>query len=221
MRRATSVLLVPVAFVLTASGGWVASGYGESAKQYVEAAAKALGAARSLRIAGSTSVSAAGRLDLVLYSDGDVQGGITLNGDLVQVRIVNRTDYFHASVAYWMKLGKLSTATAEQLASRWVSTPNSSASGFGSNLGIRRFAAEIAAASGLSIIGHRRIDGVATVGIRSSRGGELWIAATGTPYPIEEVKLGSSGASLTFSGWDSFKLPTPPSKVVALASLGS
>ena len=51
--------------------------------------------------------------------------------------------------------------------------------------------------------------------------GDLWIATTGTPYPIEVVKLGSGGARLTFSGWGSFSLPTPPTTVVALVSPGA
>jgi len=51
--------------------------------------------------------------------------------------------------------------------------------------------------------------------------GDPWVATTGTPYPIEVVKLGSGGASLTFSGWGSFSLPTPPTTVVALVSPGA
>lgn len=48
--------------------------------------------------------------------------------------------------------------------------------------------------------------------------GDLWIATTGTPYPIEVVKLVIGGARLTFSGWGSFSLPTPPTMVVALVA---
>ncbi len=221
MHRRGIVLLVPLTLLLTAAGGRVVTRHSESAEQYVKAAAKALGSARSVRISGSISTSGVEHVDLVLFANGDLAGNVTVDGEVMQVRVVNGTDYFQAPAAYWEKVSKLPTATAKKLARYWVSTPNSGSSGFGTSLDIKPLAAQLGAAPGLSIVGHETVDGRAAVGVKSSRGGVLWIATSGTPYPIEEVEPGSGGGSLTFSGWNSFGLPTPPKQAVALSSFGS
>jgi len=68
---------------------------GESAKQLVQAAAKALASARSLRMSGTISTSSGSTaVDFELFSNGDVEGSLTIGGQLVHVTVVNGTDYF-------------------------------------------------------------------------------------------------------------------------------
>ena len=164
---------------------------------------------------GSTAV------DFELFSNGDVDGSITSGGQLVHVTVVDGTDYLQASAAYWQKEGSLPATLAKSIAPDWVSFPNSGSNGFGTSFEIVPLAASLKSTTGLSIIGHKKVDGHAAVGVKCSGGSVLWIAASGTPYPIVDSKQGSGGGTLTFGGWNSFKLPKAPKKAIALSSLTS
>jgi hypothetical protein len=195
---------------------------GESAKQLVQAAAKALASARSLRMSGTISTSSGSTaVDFELFSNGDVEGSLTIGGQLVHVTVVNGTDYFQASAVYWQKEGSFPATLAKSIAPDWISFPNSGSNGFGTSFEIAPLATSLKETAGLSIVGHKKVDGHAAVGVKCSDGSVFWIAASGTPYPIVDSKLGSGGGSLTFSGWNSFTLPKAPKKAIALSSLSS
>jgi hypothetical protein len=74
-------------------------------------------------VSGNTNTEV---VNLVLYSNRDLQGTITLKGALVHIVVVNGTDYYKAPASYWHSVGSLSKATARPMASKWISTPNSS-----------------------------------------------------------------------------------------------
>ena len=222
IRRLLLVLLVPLGILLAESGGGAVTGQSESANQFVKAAAQALTSARSFRMSGTLAASGgSSSVDLVLFSNNDVEGNLTGEGNLLHVVVVNGTDYFQASAAYWQKVGHLSLNLAKSIASDWISFPNSGPDGFGSSLGFSSLASSMKTDAGVSIVGHKKVDGHAAVGVKCTGGSVLWIAATGTPYPILEVKQGSGGGSLKFSGWNSFKWPKAPKGAIALSSLHS
>ena len=164
---------------------------------------------------GSTAV------DFELFSNGDVEGSLTIGGQLVHVTVVNGTDYFQASAVYWQKEGSFPATLAKSIAPDWISFPNSGSNGFGTSFEIAPLATSLKETAGLSIVGHKKVDGHAAVGVKGSDGEVLWIAASGTPYPILDSKKGSGGGTVTFGGWNSFKLPKAPKKAIALSSLRS
>jgi hypothetical protein len=224
MRRLSITALVLVlGLTLMAFGGRAVTARGESAKQLVQAAAKALASAKSVRLSGSVSVSGGTEsIDLVMFSNRDLKGSLTLAGDLVHITVVNGTDYYQAPPAYWQKVGRLPSTLAKQIAPDWISTPTSSTAGTGDSFQIALFASQIdSTTTGLTIVGHKKVDGHAAVGVRSSNGSVLWISTKGTPYPISEVQQGKSGGNLSFSGWNTFKSPTAPKGAIPLSSLGS
>ncbi|MGA9078563.1 MAG: hypothetical protein WB383_09560 [Acidimicrobiales bacterium] len=216
------LLLVLGALSASATSAGAVTSRGESAKQLVQAAAKALASARSLRMSGTIAKSGGSTaVDLELFSNGDVDGSLTIGGLLIHVTVVDGTDYFQASAAYWQKDGSLSATLAKSIAPDWISFPNSGSNGFGTSFEILPLASSLKATTGLSIVGHKKVDGHAAVGVKCSGGSVLWIAASGTPYPIVDSKQGTGGGTLTFGGWNSFKLPKAPSKAIALSSLSS
>jgi|GEM_PF-2957132 hypothetical protein len=119
------------------------------------------------------------------------------------------------------KIGSLPATLAKSIAPEWISFPNSGSNGFGTSFEIGSLAASLKATTGWSIVGHKKVDGHAAVGVKGSDGEVLWIAASGTPYPILDSKKGSGGGTVTFGGWNSFKLPKAPKKAIALSSLRS
>ncbi|MGB9113011.1 MAG: hypothetical protein WCF24_09830 [Acidimicrobiales bacterium] len=223
MRRLSTNALVPfLGLILMAFGSRAVLAHGESAKQLVQAAARAVASAKSIRLSGSVPVSGGTEIiDFVMFSNGDLEGSLTLMGDLVHITIVNGTDYYQAPPTYWQKVGGLPATLAKQIAPDWISTPTSSSAGTGDSFQIAPLASQIdSTTTGLTIVGHKKVDGHAAVGVRSSNGSVLWIATTGTPYPISEVQQGKSG-NLSFSGWNSFRSPTAPKGAIPLSSLRS
>lgn len=221
MRRFLLLMLLPLPLAFSTSAGAL-TGQGESAKQYVLSAAKALGSARSFRLSGTIKESSGPEsVDLVLFSNDDLNGSLTLGGDLVKVTRVDGTDYYQAPPAFWETVGKLPPTLAKSIGPDWISLSNASSSGLGSDFEIAPLASEIRSNSGLKIVGHQQVNGHAAVGVKTSSGSVLWIAVSRTPYPISEVEPGTSTGSgtLSFSGWNSFKLPTPPKRSFALSSL--
>jgi len=218
----SALLLVLGALSASATSAGAVTSRGESAKQLVQAAAKALASARSLRMSGTMATSGGSTaVDFELFSNGDVDGSITSGGQLVHVTVVDGTDYLQASAAYWQKEGSLPATLAKSIAPEWISFPNSGSNGFGTSFEIGSLAASLKATTGWSIVGHKKVDGHAAVGVKGSDGEVLWIAASGTPYPILDSKKGSGGGTVTFGGWNSFKLPKAPKKAIALSSLRS
>ena len=211
MRRLALLLSMSLGLSLTAFGGRAVTSHSESANQFVKTAAKALASAKSVRLSGTIRVSGGSEtLDLVLFSNGDFEGSLTLQGYPVHLIVLDATDYYKAPAAWWRKALGLSTTTAKEIAPYWVKAPKSAFAAIGNSFKIAALASSLRATSGLTIVGHEKIEGQSAVGVKSSQGGVLWIATSGAQYPISEVKAGSGGGSLTFSGWDSFALPTAP-----------
>ncbi len=205
-----------------APDGFAVSGHRESANQLVKAATKALASAKSVRLSGSINISGAPEsLDLVMYANKDLDGSFTLQGYTVQVIVVGGTDYYRASAAWWQKAGGLPSKAAKSIGGHWMKTPASSSAGIGNSLEIAPLASGLGSTRGLSIVGHKKVGGRAAVGVKLSNGGVLWIAASGKPYPISEVKPSGNVGTLSFRGWNSFPLPKAPKGAKSLSSLGS
>jgi hypothetical protein len=218
IRRLLLVSFVPLGLLLVAPSVFAVMGHSESANQFVKAAAKALASAKSVRISGTISVSGESEsMDFVLFANKDLEGTLTLAGYPVHVIVVNGTDYYRGSAAWWHEVGGLPSADAKKIAGVWIKTPKSSSANIGNSFQIAPLASSLKATSGLAIVGHKKLDGRAAVGVKLSNGGVLWIASSGTQYPISEVKQGKSAASLSFSGWNSFALPKAPKGAIALS----
>jgi len=74
----------------------------------------------------------------------------------------------------------------------------------------------------LTHAGTKTINGQPAVGVSdATKGGTLYVASTGTAYPIEIVKAGTNGGAITFDAWNKPVTLTAPTNAVSINQLQS
>jgi hypothetical protein len=223
--RALRVIAVAVgAGVLVAacgSSGPASNGVAnESASQILTAAVNAMKSASSGSVSGTEVES--GKSESLSGSFFAVDADVTLvtNGETINVIKVGANDYIKAPSAYWASSG-VPSADLGKVNEVWISIPDSTA-GLGSEFTLSGLASSLTKDVGTLEKGTTStIDGQAVVAITStSQKGTLYVATTGTPYPVEVTKTGSGGSTLTFSGWNQGSTPTAPAGAETIAELG-
>jgi len=56
--------------------------------------------------------------------------------------------------------------------------------------------------------------------VDTTKGGTLYVAASGTPYPVALVKSGNSAGSIEFSNWNQSVTLTAPKGALDLSQFG-
>ncbi len=163
---------------------------------------------------GSTELSAA----LHLFNNGSFTGTIDDGGTTLDVVGIAAEMYVQAPAAFWLK-GGLSSSVANELSGRYAELPMS-ASGNLDSYNYAKVAAQLADASGqISNDGSKSVDGRPTIQLALRNGSVtayVYVAATGTPYPVEIVNLGGNGGTLMLEQWNQGSAPTAPANAVAL-----
>lgn len=221
MRRRTAAgLLAGVALVAAgcgSSGNGVAS---KSPTDILQTALAAMKSAQSVTIDGTiTSGSDVVTVDAAILSNGDFDGTIGENGKSAKLVKVGATDYLNGDLAFWTGNG-LASAEASKVASRWVAIPDSQM-GFGKTFSLDSLANSFQQNAGKISAGTTgTVDGQAAVSIVSSQGGTLWVATTGTAYPIQlsSTKKGDAG-NISFSGWNQASTPGVPAGAETITQL--
>ena len=177
-------------------------------------AGRKMGSARfphSVRMHGSVKQdSTTTGLDAYFFHNGDASGTLTMDGEDAQLVKVGDTDYIKAGSSFWTKIGTASGAAAKR-ADRWVSIPDSQV-----NIGndfLTGFADLLLQDLGTLTKGTTStIEGQPAIALVSSKQGTLWVATTGTPYPVEAVANGgpSGTGTFVFSDWNSGAHPSAP-----------
>jgi hypothetical protein len=225
MRRSWFLLAALAGGGLAAGCGGGSSGNGvanESAQQILNSALGALRSAHSVHVKGSgTQNGSPISIDLTLYSSGDADGTITMNSQTFQLVKIGSTDYVMANESFWQNSGNVPAATAANLAGKWVTIPDSQAN-IGSQFSIDSFASSLDSNVGTVTKGSTStVDGQAAISVISSKQGTLWVATTGTPYPIEAQSNGHSTSELgsfTMSDWNAAAAPTAPSGAIPISA---
>lgn len=205
----------------SSSGNGVAS---KSAEEIVTEAKTAADSASSVHVAGSVnSAGAPVTLDLNLASGKGATGQISQNGSTFKIIIDGPTAYISGSDAFYRKLG--GSAAAQLLAGKWlkISTSTPEFASFGSLTNMRKLLDTV-------LVGHGTLQKGSTTTVGSqqaiavndtTRGGTLYVATTGKPYPLQISKTGSEAGNITFDHWDETVTITPPSSSVNLSELKS
>jgi hypothetical protein len=209
------VLATVLAGVLVAGCGGGTKGNGETAKtagQIVTDAAAA--AAQALSVHVASSGTSAFTLDLRLVAGSGGKGTITTNGLTFQIVRIGDAAYVKGNATFWRRFGR--PAAAQLLHGRWLKLsaatgPLSSFTPF-TDIG-KLFDAVIASHGKLKKGDTTKIGGQPAIGIvDTTKGGTLYIATTGKPYPLE-VTQGGKGR-ITFGEWDkSVQLHAPPDAI--------
>lgn len=190
----------------------------ESAQQILQSAASAVKGAQSFQ---ASSGSPTLKIDVRVFSNGDLRGTITEKGGVLTLIVADKKDYLSASPATWESLG-VPASQAAPLKGKFVVLSSASASSLGT-VTFSKVETQLAKPGGtLSKIGTKTINGQSVVGVRytgnSSNPAATWyIATTGPAYPVEYVRTGSGATTVTVSGWNSGSPPTPPTNTTIVA----
>jgi hypothetical protein len=225
-RLATGLVAVAVLAVLAAGcgGGSSSSSNGEATKsgrQVIADARKAAAGATGVHVFGT--FRDAGKdvaVDLVLGKDSG-KGFLKQGSAQADVMRVGDTAYMRASLAFWRKYA--GDAAAQLLHDRWLQgsatkKPFDAFAKFMSMSGLIGDALKSPGNHGtLTNLGEKTYKGQKVVAIKDSKDGSiLYVASTGTPFPVAGVGAGS----LSFDGWNKPVSVTTPKGAVDISSFG-
>jgi hypothetical protein len=224
---AFALLLTLLLVLLSGCGSSSPSGNGLSAKspaEIIAAAKAAVAGAATAHVSGS--VVDAGKpisLDMELVAGKGGKGRLTLEGlsiDLVQLK---GAVYLNGSSAFYTKVA--GAAAAQLLQGKWLK-----ASATGSNFASLAQLSDLGKLINTALASHgklagapaKTIAGQKAVGVTDvSKGGTLYVASTGTAYPLEITKSGAGGGTITFDRWNKPVTLSAPANAVNIDQLQS
>lgn len=205
----------------SSSGNGVAS---KSPVEIVAAAKTAAAGAASAHVAGS--IVAEGKpisLDMELLAGKGGKGKITVEGLTVNLIDLNNAVYINGSTAFYRHLA--GPAAAQLLQGKWLKAPAGSGnfSSLASLTDLGKLIDTTLASHGkLSSAGTTTISGQKAVGVSDvAKGGTLYVASTGTPYPLAIVKSGAGGGRIVFDRWNKAVTLTAPANAINVNQLQS
>jgi hypothetical protein len=225
-----AMLLVLTLFgaLLAGCGGSSSSsgnGVAEKSPEEILAATKAAtDKATSVHVSGSiVSDNSPISLDMQLLANKGGRGQLSENGLAFELIQVNGTVYIKGSAAFYKHIG--GTAAAQLLQGKWLKAPASDAdfASLSQLTDLRQLVDETLTNHGsLTKSGTTTVNGQKVVGVTDkTKGGTLYIATTGKPYPIEISKGGSGGGKITFDSWNSSVTLAAPKNAIDVTQLQS
>jgi hypothetical protein len=221
-RPALPILLsLLVAGVVSACGGSsTPSGNGVAAKSpdaIVSAATKAVAGLNTMHISGSvvsggTPIS----LDLALVSGKGATGSMSENGLSFKLINVGKFVYINGSPGFWRHFG--GSAAAQLFQGKWLKAPSTTGdfASLSSLTNLHKLLGSLLSNHGPLKKGDTStVNGQKVVGVKdSTKGGTLYVATTGKPYPVELVKTGTDGGKVVFDRLNaSVSLAAPPNSI--------
>lgn len=224
---ASLLALLALAVALAGCGGSSSSGNGVADKSPAEilAATKtASDGAKSVHVSGSlVSGGTPITLDMNLIAGKGGRGQLSQSGLSFELIAVGDTVYIKGSPDFYKHIG--GSAAAQLLAGKWLKAPatGSDFASIGQLTNLHELVDQTLAEHGtLTKTGTTTINGQKVVGVTSkSKGGTLYIAATGTPYPVQISKSGSGSGSITFDHWNEPVTVAAPANAIDITQLQS
>jgi hypothetical protein len=229
-RRRAHLLVLALSLAIVSAaidgcGGGSSSGNGiadKSPTQILAATKKVSDAAKSVHVSGSlvsggTPIS----IDVNLIAGKGGRGKLSQNGLAFELIEVANTVYIKGSSSFYRHIG--GSAAAQLLQGKWLKAPASS-SGFasiGQLTNLRQLVDQTLADHGtLSKSGTKTVQGQKVVGVTDKgKGGTLYIAATGKPYPVQISRSASGTGTITFDRWDEPITLAAPANAIDIAQL--
>jgi hypothetical protein len=218
--RVLAGLAFAVAPALAGCGGSASDGDGVASKppaRIVAIATAAATAAASVHVAGS--ILSEGKpisLNMELDAEKGGHGQVTLGDLSIDVVNVDRSVYVKAGSAFYSRFAGPAAARVLQGKWLWGSAVSGPLASFTSLTELRKLlSGTLAAHGGLSRTATTTVNGHKAVGVTDAAGaGTLYVASTGTPYPLEIVKRGVGAGTLVFDRWNQpVSLAVPPNPV--------
>jgi hypothetical protein len=221
-RRLTGIAAAAIIVGVAACGGSGSSGgqlASQTPDQIVTRATRAIDRVSSVRVSGSVgdgSPANAIALKLNLVSGRGATGSMSEHGLSFKLVTVGGEAYVNGSAEFWKQFG--GPAVARRLHGRWLRAPTASGefSSFASLTDVHKLLAHLLSGHGALAKGTTStVDGRKVIAIHdTSKQGTLYVAATGTPYPIRISNGSSSGGHIDFSRFNRpVSLKTPASSI--------
>jgi len=203
----------------SSSGGGIES---KSPEEIVAAAKKAATTAATVHIVGETVNE--GRplsIDLQLVAGKGGSGRVAVEGSEIEIVAVEHAYYIRGGTAFYTRLA--GPEAARLLQGRWVKATEKDGSfnsfarltDLGEVLGSTLDSHGTLAAAGTATIEGQKVVGVTD----TTKGGTLYVAATGTPYPLEIVRSGTDSGRIRFNRWNQPVTLTPPTSSINIRQL--
>jgi hypothetical protein len=221
------VLLLIAAAIAGCGGSSSSSGNGVAGKTPAEilAATKvASDTASSVHVSGSiVSGKSPITLDMSLLAGKGGRGKLSEGGLPFELIQVGGSVYIKGSAAFYKNIG--GTAAAQLLQGKWLKAPSSDGNfaSLSRLTDLRQLVDQTLTSHGsLKKSGTTTINGQKVVGISdTTKGGTLYIATTGKPYPVEISKDGSGGGKIAFDRWNGEVTLAAPANAIDVAQLQS
>jgi hypothetical protein len=196
-----------------ASGSGIAS---ESPNAILAASVSAIDGVSSVRVSGSGVENGAPiSLNLALVAGKGGEGSVSEGGVTFSLVLIGNTLYFKGSTSFWRKAG--AGSAAQLLAGKWLKTPTT-----GEFAAVTSFA-RLRTLFGALLNSHGVLAKGAVTTVRGqqvvplidrSKGGTLYVAATGKPYPVEIVNQKTKNGTVVIGGIDQpIHLVAPPGAI--------
>jgi hypothetical protein len=221
--------LLGLCVTLAACGASTTAGNGLAGKSPAQILARARAAARgaaTVRVTGSildrgTPIS----LDMELVADKGGEGRVTFGSSTLELRGLDGYLYVKGDEAFVDRLA--GPASGRLLRGSWlVGRANSPAlrslAGLTSLDGLVGGLLDDASTDALEHAGSLELDGREAIGVRDAgEGGTMYVAATGTPYPLEIVWKGAKSGNIAFESWNDAAEPEAPMHAISIKQLQS
>jgi hypothetical protein len=223
-RAAWAALLCLAIGLLSACGGASDNGVASKSPDGIfSAATNAVDGAKTVHVAGSgvDSGTPVG-VDLELVAGKGASGNISEGGLSFQLIEVGQLLYLKGSPSFWRHYG--GAAAAQLLQGKWLEAPanNGDFASLSSLTNIRSLFSSLSNHGTLVKGKTSTVSGRKVVAITDAqKGGTMYVATTGKPYPIEIVKAGSGGGHFTFDRYDQPVALSAPSSAINLQQLQS
>jgi len=215
---------LPVA-VLAGCGGSKSNSNGvasKSANDIVAAAKAAADSATTVHASGSgTDNGVPLVIDLHIVADKGGKGRLSEHGLSFDLVRIGPSAYIKGSAAFYKQFAGV--GAAQLLQGKWLK--GSATTGDLASLtpltDLRKFFDNALSNHGiLQKTGTTTVHGVQVVGIKdTTKGGVLYVATSGQPYPIEVTQGGASAGTLTFDEWNQTVTLTAPPNAVDISKL--
>jgi len=220
---AASALFVVSA--ISACGGSSDNGVAsKSPDAIVTAATGAIDGVKSVHVSGSIiSGGSPITLNLNLVSGKGGRGEMSENGLSFQLVEVGQFVYINGSPAFWRHFG--GAAAAQLFQGKWLKAPASTGSlaSLASLTNLHQLLSALLSSHGTLTKGATTtVNGQKAVAVNNtSKGGTLYVATTGKPYPVKILKTGSQGGHLVFDRYNESVSLTAPPKAIDISQLQS
>jgi hypothetical protein len=190
----------------------------------VETARTAAEEASAVHVSGTIASSGTPvALDLNLVAGEGGSGTVSEGGLSFQLIRIGDAAYIKGSEAFYKRFG--GSAMAQLLKDKWLKAPTTGEQfkTLGDITDIRSLFAQTLSSHGpLQKHSVTKVSGQEVVPVVDvTRGGTLYVATTGKPYPVQLTKSGSTGGTLSFDRWNEPITLKAPSNAVDITKLQS